>query len=336
MATKSGVAACRSVVSNDEALTRVQTRRPDVIVIDFLRQEQAGLALCRQLKQDLLTATIPLVIVTSRNEEADIITGLALGVEVYLTRPFSPRLLLAHIQAALRRGRAGTWEAPGVIVYGSLAVHPERHEMRVADQPVLLRPLEFRILLLLVQHPGQVLSRRRLFVRSMVPVRMSQRAPSMCILLPYAASSAASGRPLRPSGALATVYSANPLSLAQEVSHLEIKRIGREHLFGPDRCGDDLLAVCVLDERLNGWAIRCEATGQGIATADQFLVLQHETVSGCGRSGCGEALQVELLRRLEGAQQLRRDPGMLGEHGVLDHDEAVHWKNPRPLVPFHL
>ena len=99
------------VVSNDAALTRVQTRRPDVIVIDFLRPEQAGLALCRQLKQDLLTATIPLIIVTSRDEEADMITGLALGVEVYLTRPFSPRLLLAHIQAALLRGRAGTWEA---------------------------------------------------------------------------------------------------------------------------------------------------------------------------------------------------------------------------------
>ncbi len=150
------------VVSNDAALTRVQTRRPDVIVIDFLRPEQAGLELCRQLKQDLLTATIPLIIVTSRDEEADMITGLALGVEVYLPRPFSPRLLLAHIQAALLRGRAGTWEAPGVIVYGALAVHPERHEVRVADQPVLLRPIEFRILLLLVQHPGQVLSRQQI------------------------------------------------------------------------------------------------------------------------------------------------------------------------------
>jgi DNA-binding response OmpR family regulator len=150
------------VVSNDEALTCIQTRRPDVIVIDFLRPDQAGLKLCRRLKQDLLTATIPLIILTSRDEEADIIAGLALGVEVYLTRPFSPRLLLAHIQAALRRGRAGTWETPGVIMYGALGVHPERHEVRVADQPVLLRPIEFRILLFLVQHPGQVLSRQQI------------------------------------------------------------------------------------------------------------------------------------------------------------------------------
>jgi two-component system phosphate regulon response regulator PhoB len=150
------------VGSNDEALARVQTRRPDVIVIDFLLPGLDGLELCRQLKQDLLTATIPLVILTSRDEEADIITGLALGVEVYLTRPFSPRLLLAHIQAALRRGRAAIWETRGVIVYGALGVHPERQEVRVADQPVLLRPMEFRILLLLVQHPGQVLSRQQM------------------------------------------------------------------------------------------------------------------------------------------------------------------------------
>ena len=110
----------------------------------------------------------------------------------------------------------------------------------------------------------------------------------------------------------------------------------REHLFGPDLRGDDLLAVGVLDERLEGRAVRCEAQGQGVTTANQLLVLQNETVIGRGRPGCGEALQVELLRRLEGAQQLRCDPGMLREHRVLDHDETVDRKNSRPPVPLRL
>ena len=150
------------VVSNDAALTRIRTRRPDVVVVDFLLPGLDGLALCKQLKQDLLTAAVPLVILTNRDEEANIIAGLALGVEVYLTRPFSPRLLLAHVQAALRRQRTGLWGTTGVMGYGGLVVHPERQEVRVDDQPVLLKPMEFRILLLLVQHPGQVLSRQQI------------------------------------------------------------------------------------------------------------------------------------------------------------------------------
>ena len=150
------------VVSHHAALASIQARRPDVVVIDFLLPGLNGLELCKQLKQDLLTAAIPLIILTSRDEEADIIAGLALGVEVYLPRPFSPRLLLAHIQAALRRKRLGIWGATEMLVYGALVVYPDRHEVRVENQPVVLKPMEFRLMLLLVQHPGQVLSRQQI------------------------------------------------------------------------------------------------------------------------------------------------------------------------------
>ena len=117
---------------------------------------------------------------------------------------------------------------------------------------------------------------------------------------------------------------------------LEVERVGREDLVGPDLRGDDLLAVGVLDERPDSWAVRFEAKGQRVATADHLLGLQNVTVIRRGRPRRGEVLPIEFLRHLEGAQELRRDPGVLCEHCILDHDEAVDGENLRPLVPRHL
>jgi len=102
---------------------------------------------------------VPIVMLTARSEEADVVTGLELGADDYLTKPFSPRVLLARVKAVLRRKSTELDDAVGRLMYGSLVIHPGHHEVRADGQPVRLTPTEFRILQLLAQRPGWVFSR---------------------------------------------------------------------------------------------------------------------------------------------------------------------------------
>jgi two-component system phosphate regulon response regulator PhoB len=147
------------VASADAALVYAQAHRPDLVIIDILLAATDGLGLCKKLKQDPLTAAIPLVLCTASDRETDIITGLALGVDVCLTRPLSPRVLLAHVQAALRRRYGEARDDAGVVVCRDLAIYPGRYEVRVGNASVPLKPTEFRLLYLLAQHPRQAFTR---------------------------------------------------------------------------------------------------------------------------------------------------------------------------------
>ena len=150
------------VESGEEALAQVSARPPDLIVLDLMLPGVNGLEVCRTLKRDTRTAAIPVVMLTARGEEADIVAGLELGADDYLTKPFSPRVLLARIHAVLRRQHAEPVAADAVVTYHDLVLHPGRHEVLVQGQPVQLTPMEFRILHRLIRRPGWVFTRNQL------------------------------------------------------------------------------------------------------------------------------------------------------------------------------
>jgi two-component system alkaline phosphatase synthesis response regulator PhoP len=150
------------VLSGEEALAQIRSRLPDLVVLDLMLPGVDGLEVCKALKQDTRTSGIPILMLTARSEEADIVTGLELGADDYLTKPFSPRVLLAHIKAVLRRQHTAPVAESTVITHGGLVIRPGHHEVLVDGQPVQLTPMEFRFLHLLTRRPGWVFTRNQM------------------------------------------------------------------------------------------------------------------------------------------------------------------------------
>jgi len=155
--TKAGYdVAC--VTSGAEALSHVRMHTPDLILLDVLLPDIDGLEVCKALRRNPQTGTIPIVMLTARSEDADVVAGLELGADDYLTKPFSPRVLLARIKAVLRRQQSDA-NAEAIVVYDDVVIHPGRYEVRLGDQPVQLTPTEFHILHFLARRPGWVFTR---------------------------------------------------------------------------------------------------------------------------------------------------------------------------------
>lgn len=150
------------VASGEEAFTSVRAAPPDLVVLDLMLPGVDGLAVCRRLKNDARTAGIPVIILSAKGEEADVVTGLELGADDYLTKPFSPRVLLARIKAVLRRQQNEPEAGDAVISHHDLRIHPGRHEVQVAGAAVQLTLMEFRILYLLARRPGWVFTRNQI------------------------------------------------------------------------------------------------------------------------------------------------------------------------------
>jgi two-component system phosphate regulon response regulator PhoB len=135
---------------------------PDIIIIDLMLPGVDGLEVCRRLKIDPATAHIPVVMLTAKGGEADIVAGLELGAADYVTKPFSPRVLLARVKAVLRRDVSQSEDEAAVIRIKELALHPGRHQVYVQDRPVELTATEFRILRFLAKRPGWVFTRQQI------------------------------------------------------------------------------------------------------------------------------------------------------------------------------
>jgi two-component system alkaline phosphatase synthesis response regulator PhoP len=118
-----------------------------------------GLEVCKLLKSDSTTAGIPVIMVTAKGEESDIITGLELGADDYVTKPFSPKVLIARIRACFRRTAQKPVDQTSVIQINDLVIHPGRHEVLVAGKPVSLTLTEFKLLHFLAGRPGWVFTR---------------------------------------------------------------------------------------------------------------------------------------------------------------------------------
>ena len=149
------------VATGEDALAATRAKMPDVIVLDLMLPGVDGLEVCRKLKGDPKTRAIPIVMLTAKGTEADVVTGLELGASDYVTKPFSPRVLTARIRAVLRRGTDAT-DDDATIRIKELTIHPGRHQVVVTEKPVELTATEFRILLYLAKRPGWVFTRQQI------------------------------------------------------------------------------------------------------------------------------------------------------------------------------
>ncbi|MBK9304539.1 MAG: response regulator transcription factor [bacterium] len=148
--------------TGEKGLAAVRGARPALILLDLMLPGLDGREVCRRLKQDEATRSIPVIMLTARGEEADIVAGLELGADDYITKPFSTKVLAARVGAVLRRAARTVPAAQDVIEIDDLVIHPGRHEVTVAGNKVELSSTEFGILQFLARRPGWVFTRRQI------------------------------------------------------------------------------------------------------------------------------------------------------------------------------
>ena len=145
--------------SGESGLKAAKSSNPALIILDLMLPGMDGLEACRILKSGQATGTIPIIMVTAKGEEADIVTGLEIGADDYMTKPFSPKVLVARVRAALRRKQQKVMAEDEVITAGPLLIHPGRHEVTVDGKLIQLTFTEFRLLHFLASRPGWVFTR---------------------------------------------------------------------------------------------------------------------------------------------------------------------------------
>ena len=154
---------CRTATTGAEALQRVRTATPDLVVLDLMLPEMDGLEVCRRLRSAAATAAIPIIMLTAKADEIDRVVGLEMGADDYVSKPFSPKELVARVRAVLRRTRPG--EATRSVAVGGVSLDAARHLVTVDGRPVELTPKEFDLLHALLESAGRVLSREHLLNR---------------------------------------------------------------------------------------------------------------------------------------------------------------------------
>ncbi|MBZ0269890.1 response regulator [bacterium] len=148
-----------------EAVDRIVEVAPDLVLLDLMLPGMDGLEVCRTLKQDPAARDIPVIMLTAKDEETDIVLGLELGADDYVTKPFAPRELLARVKAVLRRRSRGAGPSRERVVRGAIIVDATRHEVLVDGEGVSLTATQFRLLHQLASNPGRVFTRQQLLNR---------------------------------------------------------------------------------------------------------------------------------------------------------------------------
>jgi two-component system phosphate regulon response regulator PhoB len=153
----------REAEDSKEARSQIADARPDLLLVDWMLPDQSGLELTRAIKRNKETQDLPVILLTARAEEQDKVAGLEGGADDYVTKPFSPRELLARIQAVLRR----TSPAAGgeAIEAGAIRLDLASHRVMAGDQTIALGPTEYRLLQFFMEHPERVYSRSQLLDR---------------------------------------------------------------------------------------------------------------------------------------------------------------------------
>lgn len=149
----------KGVTSGEEALQEVRRKIPSLIILDLMLPGLDGFDVCKLLKNDPGTKAVPVVMLTARSEESDIIIGLELGADDYLTKPFSPRELIARVRAVLRRSKAESADHEILQKVHDIEINIKRHQVLISGNQINLTSTEFRVLLLLAGRPGWVFTR---------------------------------------------------------------------------------------------------------------------------------------------------------------------------------
>jgi len=147
-----------SAGDGEAALAAARRERPDLVVLDLMLPKLDGWEVCRVLRRDM---DVPIIMLTARAEESDQVVGLELGADDYVTKPFSPRTLVARVRALLRRTQ-GRLKPASLLCSGGLEIDLDSYRVTLSGQPLHLTPNEFKILAALVQHAGQILTREQL------------------------------------------------------------------------------------------------------------------------------------------------------------------------------
>jgi two-component system phosphate regulon response regulator PhoB len=150
-----------------QGLELICKKVPDLVLLDLMLPGMDGLDICRQLKTDAATRHIPIIMVTAKGEESDVVLGLGIGADDYISKPFSPKELVARVKAVLRRG--AITDQGGLIQHieiDGLIVDPNKHSVTLHHQTIDLTATEFRLLYYLASHPGRVFSREQLLNQS--------------------------------------------------------------------------------------------------------------------------------------------------------------------------
>ena len=149
----------------ERGLEEAKRLKPNLILLDLMLPGMDGLAICRKLRENSDTSQLPIIMLTAKGEENDIVLGLELGADDYVVKPFGIKELKARIRSALRRRQetqATPIEANSVVVVGPLTILPEMHEIRIDDKPVTLTLAEFKLAQTLASQPGRVFTRNQL------------------------------------------------------------------------------------------------------------------------------------------------------------------------------
>jgi len=154
---------CRTAGSGSEALAAVRTAAPDLVLLDVMLPGMDGLEVCRRLRADAAAATVPIIMLTAKADEVDRVVGLELGADDYVSKPFSPKELVARVRAVLRRARPAEGGRP--LAVGGVTLDVARHQVAVGGAPLALTPKEFELLHALMESAGRVLSREHLLNR---------------------------------------------------------------------------------------------------------------------------------------------------------------------------
>jgi two-component system phosphate regulon response regulator PhoB len=159
--SREGFAVVRAA-SGEQALKSARESPPDLMLLDLMLPGINGLDLCKRFRADERLASVPIIIVSAKGEEADIVAGLELGADDYVTKPFSVRMLLARVRAVLRRQGKEPVDAADALKIHGIVIHPGRHEVIASGTAVDLTASEFRILHYLARRPGWVFTRTQI------------------------------------------------------------------------------------------------------------------------------------------------------------------------------
>ncbi len=146
-------------MDGDHAIEEIPRVMPDIVLLDLMLPGADGLEVCRSLKKSHRTEGIPIIMVTAKGEESDIVSGLELGADDYLTKPFSMKVLVARIRSVLRRQTRTESHKNSILKIKDLLIDPERHEVRVKGKVVDMTYTEFTLLYYLASRPGRVMTR---------------------------------------------------------------------------------------------------------------------------------------------------------------------------------